>query len=206
MSAQSLWLVRHGQTEWSVLGRHTSRTDLDLTAAGEAEAVALKPLLLPVHFELVLSSPRKRAIRTAQLAGFAPEISSSLEEWDYGDLEGMTTAQIRELYPGWSIWDGPWPGGEEPDEVGARADEALRPVLSLPSWSAALIFAHGHIMRVIAARWLRRPPTDGRLFVLGTATLSVLGWEHGDPAVDRWNMPAHPPAAAAVPTAATSEA
>jgi broad specificity phosphatase PhoE len=183
-----VWLVRHGETAWSAAGRHTSSTDLPLTAAGKKQALAVKGLLSGQHFDLVEASPRQRALCTAQLAGFEAVIDDDLQEWGYGDLEGLTTDEIQARYPGWSIWEGPWPGGEQPQQVGARADRVVRRVLSLPTESAALLFAHGHLLRVLAARWLGRPVTDGRLFLLGTGTVSVLGWEHEVPAVARWNL------------------
>ncbi|MGO9660610.1 MAG: histidine phosphatase family protein [Acidimicrobiales bacterium] len=184
-----LWLVRHGETEWSASGRHTSHTDVPLTTAGEEQARRLSTALGEVPFQLVLSSPRQRARDTAELAGFRPEIDGDLAEWDYGDLEGLTIDQIRAHYPGWTIWTGPWPGGEKPSEVVARADRVLHRVLGLPDGARALVFAHGHVLRVLAARWLGLPGTEGRLFLLGTATVSKLGWEHGQPAVRSWNMP-----------------
>jgi broad specificity phosphatase PhoE len=190
-----LWLVRHGETEWSASGRHTSRTDVPLTAAGQVQARSLCAALGDVPFQLVLSSPRERARDTAELAGFRPEIDGDLAEWDYGDLEGLTIDQIRARYPSWTIWAGPWPGGETPPEVVARVDRVVQRVLGLAGGARALVFAHGHVLRVLAARWLRLPGTEGRLFVLGTATVSELGWEHGLPAVQRWNMPAAAPAA-----------
>jgi probable phosphoglycerate mutase len=186
---EGLWLVRHGETEWSASGRHTSRTDVPLTAAGGQEARDLSAALDAQRFELVLSSPRQRARRTAELAGFRPEIDQDLAEWDYGDLEGLTIDQIRARYPGWTIWSGPWPGGERPADVEARADRVVRRVLALADGARALVFAHGHILRVLAARWLGLAGTEGRLLVLGTATVSELGWEHGQPTVQRWNMP-----------------
>jgi probable phosphoglycerate mutase len=159
-----------------------------LTSAGKKQALAVKGLLSRQHFDLVEVSPRQRALGTAQLAGFEAAIDDNLQEWDYGDLEGLTTDEIQARYPGWSIWEGPWPGGERPQQVAARADRVVRRVLSLPPGSAALLFAHGHLLRVLAARWLGRPVTDGRLFLLGTGTVSVLGWEHEVPAVARWNL------------------
>jgi broad specificity phosphatase PhoE len=189
MSGPRLWAVRHGETEWSANGQHTSRTDLPLTQLGEQEALALKRLLAGHKFDLVSSSPLQRAVCTAELAGFEPSLDEDLEEWDYGELEGLTTDQVRARYPDWSIWDGPWPGGERPEQVAARADRVVGRVLALPPGAEALVFAHGHILRALAARWLRRPVTDGRQFVLGTATVSVLGWEHGAPAIHHWNVP-----------------
>lgn len=197
MSGPQLWLARHGETEWSASGRHTSRTDLPLTAEGEREARSLRPVLAAHRFALVQSSPRQRAVRTAELAGFAPVTDDDLAEWDYGDLEGLTTDQIRATYPGWTIWAGPWPNGEQPSQVAARADRVVSRVLALPARAKALVFAHGHILRVLAARWLGRPATDGCLLTLGTATVSVLGWEHGHAVVERWNMPPIPDAATA---------
>lgn len=189
MSGQEFWLVRHGETEWSKSGQHTSRTDLPLTRSGEAEARAVRGLLAEEEFSLVLSSPRQRALRTAELAGFQPEIDEDLAEWDYGTLEGLTTEQIRHSYPGWAIWHGPWPGGETSAQVGARVDRVIARVLALPDESKALAFAHGHVLRALAARWLHLAPAEGRYFILQTATLSVLSWEHGDPAVLHWNAP-----------------
>jgi broad specificity phosphatase PhoE len=189
----SLWIVRHGGTEWSASGQHTSRSDLPLTAKGGKEALAVKPLLGGEDFALVESSPLQRALRTAQLAGYEPVLDGDLCEWDYGELEGQTTQEIRQRFPGWTIWDGPWPGGEQPGEVAERADRVVAKVLAMGR-GRALLFSHGHFLRVLTARWLGRPPTDGRLFVLGTGTVCVLGWEHGSPAVAYWNVPpAFPP-------------
>lgn len=185
-----LWLVRHGQTEWSATGRHTSRTDVPLTPDGEEEALSLSGALRSRSFDLVLSSPRQRALRTAEQAGFRPEIDEDLAEWDYGELEGLTIEQIRARYPGWTIWAGPWPGGEQAAQVSVRADRVVRRALRLPGGARTLVFAHGHILRVLAARWLGLAGTEGRLLVLGTATVSELGWEHDQPAVQCWNMPA----------------
>lgn len=180
--------MRHGETEWSASGQHTSRTDLPLTRAGEAEAVAAKSMLEAQTFQLVLSSPRQRAVRTAELAGYQPEITDDLAEWDYGQLEGLTTDQITAQYPGWSIWRGPWPGGEDADQVKARVDRVIARVLALPPESKVLAFAHGHILRALGARWLQRPVSDGHIFILSTGTVSTLSWEHGLPAVLHWNM------------------
>jgi broad specificity phosphatase PhoE len=192
MTGPVVWVARHGQTQWSVAGRHTSRTDVPLTAVGEQEAVALGTMLREEHFDLVESSPRQRALRTAELAGFEPTIDNDLVEWDYGELEGLTTDQIKARYPGWSIWHGPWPGGETDEQVAARADRVVHRALALPPGAKALLFAHGHLLRVLAARWLGQSPASGRFFMLGTGTLSVLGWERGGAAVARWNVPARP--------------
>jgi probable phosphoglycerate mutase len=183
----TLVLVRHGQTEWSRSGRHTGRTDIDLTASGEATAQGLGPVLARQAFDLVLTSPRLRARRTAALAGF-PEatVEDDLAEWDYGDYEGLTTPQIREQDPGWTIWDRPVPGGESAEEVAARLDRVVARVRATDG--RALVFAHGHSLRVLAARWLGLPVADGRIFDLDTATYSVLGDDRGQPVVQRWNV------------------
>ena len=192
MTGPVVWLARHGETEWSASGQHTIRTDLPLTAAGQQEAIALGTMLRSEHFDLVESSPRQRALRTAELAGFEPAIDNDLAEWDYGELEGLTTDQIRANYPGWEIWHGPWPGGETDGQVAARADRVVQRVSALPSGAKALLFSHGHLLRVLTARWLGQPPTSGRFFVLGTATVSVLSREHGGAAVEHWNVPPSP--------------
>jgi len=198
LSGPSLWLTRHGETEWSRRGRHTSRTDIPLTAEGEKEALSLGSALSGADFDLIESSPRQRALRTAQLAGLAAAVNEDLAEWDYGDLEGLTLEQIRTSCPGWTIWDGPWPGGETAAQVASRADRVIERVRSLPDGASALMISHGHILRVIAARWLDQPTGAGRLFSIATATLSVLGWEHGEPAVRRWNVPPAPAVTRAV--------
>lgn len=181
-----LWIVRHGETEWSRDGRHTSTTDLPLTAEGEEVASSLRSRLAGVGFGLVLTSPRRRARRTAELAGFPDaEVDDDLAEWAYGDYEGVTTATIRETVPGWTVWTHPCPGGETADEVGVRADRVIARVRA--HGGRALVVGHGHASRVLAARWLALPPTDGRLLRLDTATVSVLGYEHDAPVVARWN-------------------
>ncbi|WP_310962375.1 histidine phosphatase family protein [Nocardioides terrisoli] len=181
-----LWVVRHGATEWSAAGRHTSVTDLPLTPDGEAEARAVAPRLAEVAFDLVLTSPRLRARTTARLAGFPDAVvDEDLAEWRYGDYEGLTTAQIREQVPDWTVWRRPCPGGETADEVGARLDRVV--ARAREDGGRVLAFGHGHALRVLAARWLGLPPQEGRLLVLGTGTLSSLGYEHGEPAVSRWN-------------------
>jgi broad specificity phosphatase PhoE len=182
-----LWLVRHGETEWARLGRHTGRTNVPLTDAGRAQAVALGHRLAGHAFSLVLTSPLSRASETARLAGFGGVAipDPDLGEWDYGALEGRLTADIRVDHPGWSIWTGPWPAGETIDQVAARADRVIGRVRA--ARGHVLVFAHGHLLRVLAARWLDLPPTDGALFALGTATTSILGWEHEQPVVETWN-------------------
>lgn len=186
MTTGELWVVRHGATDWSESGRHTSVTDLPLTPKGEAAARTLAPRLAGSHFDLVLTSPRQRARRTAALAGFPDAVvDPDLAEWGYGDYEGITTAQIREQVPDWTVWSRPCPGGETAEQVGARLDRVVARVRAVGG--RALAFGHGHASRVLAARWLGLDPQDGRLFALGTATVSVLGAEHDDPAVVRWN-------------------
>ncbi|MCW2817289.1 MAG: hypothetical protein JWR42_76 [Marmoricola sp.] len=188
MGAQDseLWVVRHGETEWSRDGKHTSVTDLDLTPEGVDVARGLAERLAGEHFDLVLSSPRLRAVRTAELAGFAEvETTEDLAEWDYGDYEGLTTPEIRESVPDWTVWSHPCPGGETADAVAQRLDRVVERVRS--TGGRAIVFSHGHASRVLAARWLGLEPQDGRHFVLGTATLSTLGWERESPAVARWN-------------------
>jgi len=183
----SLWLVRHGETEWSASGRHTSTTDLDLTPAGVAAAERLKPVLARQSFALVLTSPRLRARRTAELAGFDAEVDGDLAEWAYGDYEGLTTEEIRERVPGWTIWTHPCPGGETPEQVGERLDRVVARVRAVDG--DVLIFAHGHSLPALGARWLDQPVEEGRLFRLGTATTSVLGAYREAPVIERWNAP-----------------
>jgi len=181
-----LWLVRHGQTEWSRDGRHTSTTDLPLLPEGEDGARALFPRLADETFALVLTSPRLRARDTARLAGFPDaEVDDDLAEWDYGDYEGLTRAQIQESVPGWTIWTHPCPGGEAPDRVAARLDRVVARASSVDG--DTLVFSHGHASRALAARWLRLPVGEGRLLRLDTSTLSVLGHEREQPVVLRWN-------------------
>ncbi len=189
-------LIRHGETVWSRDGRHTGRTDIDLTATGEREAEALAPVLAPFRFGLVLCSPRRRAQRTAELAGLPdPVVDDDLQEWDYGDLEGMTTPDIRQRWPQWTIWDGPWPGGESAEDVARRADRVVARCRAQPADSAVALVAHGHILRVVGARWLGGAVAVGRWLALGTAAVCRLGWEHDSPTLQLWNAtPAAPDA------------
>jgi broad specificity phosphatase PhoE len=187
VNGPEVWLARHGETEWSRTGRHTSRTDLPLTAAGEAEGRRLAPILAPVAFDLVLTSPRRRAADTATLAGHPEaEPDPDLSEWDYGEYEGLTTASIREAEPGWTVWTHPSPGGETADAVAARADRVISRVLS-GARTRALVVGHAHQLRVLAARWVEQPAAFGGRLLLGTATLSVLGWERESRAISLWN-------------------
>ncbi len=186
-----LWVVRHGETEWARLGRHTSRTDVPLTPEGRDEARGLRGRLGAHRFALVLTSPMSRASETAALAGYPEAITDpDLREWDYGDLEGRTTDEIEVDRPGWLIWTGPWPGGETASDVARRADRVIARTLAAAGDS--LVFAHGHLLRVLAARWLGLPPIEGRLFALETATMSILGWERDRHVIDRWNEPSAP--------------
>ncbi|MCW2839440.1 MAG: histidine phosphatase family protein [Aeromicrobium sp.] len=187
--AGRLWLVRHGETEWSRSGQHTSVTDLELTDAGEAVARTLAAPLADVAFAQVLTSPRRRAVRTAELAAFPDaEPDEDLAEWAYGDYEGLTSAQIHETDPGWTIWTHPSPGGETAEQVAERLDRVVARARATDG--STLVFAHGHSLRVLAARWLGLGAADGRIFDLDTATISVLGVDRGTPVVHRWNMPA----------------
>lgn len=189
---RQVYLVRHGETEWARAGRHTGRTDIPLTDPGRAQAAAIGRRLAGRAFALVLTSPLSRAAETAAIAGF-PDAARDpdLQEWDYGALEGRTSADIRDEMDGWSIWTGPWPDGESIEDVGARADRVLARCLDPAVEGDALLFAHGHLLRVLAARWLRQPPTSGSMFALGTATLGVLGWDKGTPVIEHWNEACH---------------
>ena len=186
MTADEVWLVRHGETEWSRDGRHTSTTDLPLTADGERVAAALRDRLEDDRFALVLTSPRERARQTARLTGHPEaEVDADLAEWDYGDLEGETSEEIRETYPGWTIWTGPVPGGETAEQVAARLDRVVERCRAADG--RVLLFGHGHALRALAARWLDLPVAEGRHLRLDTATVSVLGFERETPVVLRWN-------------------
>ena len=181
-----LWLVRHGETEWSRDGKHTSTTDLDLTEKGVDVARTLRDRLAETSFDLVLSSPRTRAVRTAELAGFADiETDEDLVEWDYGDYEGVTTAEIRETVPGWTVWTHPTPGGETAEQVTERLDRVVAKVRE--AGERVLVFGHGHSLRALTARWIEQPVDEGRFFKLDTATVSTLGYERDFPVVLRWN-------------------
>ncbi len=181
-----LWLVRHGETEWSRDGRHTSTTDLDLTENGVEVARALCERLAGESFDLVLSSPRHRALRTAVLAGVDDvHIDADLVEWDYGDYEGVTTAEIRETVPGWTVWTHPTPGGETAEQVTERLDRVVARVRE--HGGRVLVFGHGHALRALTARWIEQPVSEGRFFKLDTATVSTLGYERDFPVVLRWN-------------------
>jgi probable phosphoglycerate mutase len=181
-----VWLVRHGATEWSLSGQHTSTTDLPLLPEGEESARELGTRLAGHDFTLVLTSPRARARRTAELAGFgSAEVDDDLAEWGYGSYEGITTDEIRETVPGWTVWTQPCPGGETAVEVSDRVDRVVARCLATDG--DALLFGHGHALRALSARWLRLPVSEGRLLRLDTGTISVLGHEREEPVVLKWN-------------------
>jgi len=186
----SLYLVRHGETEWSRSGQHTSVTDLPLLPEGERGARSLAPWLAETTFAQVLTSPRQRARRTAELAGFGDaKVDDDLAEWSYGDYEGLTTEEILQRDAGWTIWEGVTPGGETPQQVTERLDRVVASARAADG--DTLVFAHGHILCALAARWLGEPVRSGRFFRLGTSSLSVLSAYHEQPVVQVWN--ASPP-------------
>jgi probable phosphoglycerate mutase len=191
-----LWLLRHGATAWAQNGRHTGRTDLPLLPEGETEARALAPVLARQRFAAVLVSPLQRARRTAELAGLGADarICPDLQEWDYGRYEGITTAEIREQVPGWTVWSHGCPDGENSPQVEARCQRVIALAESLGNGGAVALVAHGHILRSLAGTWLGLGPGGGALLNLNTATLSVLGHERERRTVVRWNAPVVPPA------------
>jgi broad specificity phosphatase PhoE len=180
-------LVRHGATEWSVSGQHTGRTDIPLTAQGEDQAREVGRLLAGRSFSLVLVSPLGRARETCRLVGYDGQavVEPDLAEWDYGDYEGRTTVDIRRQVPGWTVWSGPIPGGESLADVVARADRVVARALAADGPVA--LFGHGHILRVVAARWCELAGEEGKRFPLSTGTWCELGWEHEYRTVSRWN-------------------
>jgi probable phosphoglycerate mutase len=185
----AVYLARHGETAWSLSGQHTGRTDLPLTERGEQQARALGQRLHGASFVKVFTSPSQRARRTAELAGFGglAEVDPDLAEWDYGQYEGRRTADILAERPGWFLFRHGAPGGETPDQVGARADRVIQRVRAIGG--NVLIFSSAHILRVLAARWLGLEAAGGRYFVLGTSSLSILGYEHNlaEPVIRLWN-------------------
>jgi probable phosphoglycerate mutase len=194
-----LILLRHGETEWSRAGRHTGRTDIPLTPKGVADAAALAPMvtrrIAGDRLVAVFASPARRAQRTAELAGLTvTKTDPDLWEWDYGGYEGITTAEIQRERPGWSLWrDGVIPGGaghpgETIEEVGERVDRVLKRAAPLLADGDVVLVAHGHVLRVLTARYLELPPVDGKLFQLDTGTISVLGTEHEEPVILAWNV------------------
>src|SRR5213595_3300722 len=185
----TLYLARHGETAWSLSGQHTGLTDLPLTEQGECNARNLGSRLAGLTFTKVFTSPLQRATRTCELAGFAAaaEVDRDLVEWDYGDYEGLRTAEIHDKRPEWQLFRDGCPGGESPDQISARADRVVSRVRAVKG--DVLIFSSGHFLRVLAARWLGLEPFAGRFFMLDTASLSALGYEHdlSSPAIRFWN-------------------
>jgi broad specificity phosphatase PhoE len=182
-------LARHGETEWSRDLRHTGRTDIPLTDKGREQARMLRGALAGFTFERVLSSPLERALETCRLAGLGDqvEVTEDLLEWDYGEYEGITTATIRETRPDWNLWRDGCPGGEVAADVGRRVDRVIDAIAAVEG--AVALFAHGHVLRVLTARWLGLDPQGGALFKLDTGTLSVLGYERETRVITRWNAP-----------------
>lgn len=186
-----LWLFRHGQTSWSETGQHTGRTDLPLTEGGRRRARAIGRRLAARPFALVLCSPLARAVDTCRLSGYGDvaELADDLLEWDYGEYEGRATIDVQKERPGWSLWNDGVPGGETARQVGTRARRVIRRAEGVDGDVA--LFAHGHVLRVLTACWLGLAPAEGRLFVLGTASVSVLGFEHDTRVINKWNQDSH---------------
>lgn len=182
-----LWLIRHGETEWSLSGAHTSRTDIPLTARGEERAAKVRDYLAHRQFSLVLTSPMQRARETCRIAGYgdAAQIEENLREWDYGIYEGRTTAEIRKEQPNWSIWDSAPPQGEPVEHVAARAQQVIDRAAKASDQVA--LFAHAHVLRILAATWLGLPPRAASLFALGTGSVSTLGYERETRVISTWN-------------------
>lgn len=202
-----LYLARHGETAWTISHQHTGRTDLPLTQQGEAEATRLGQRLQGLTFAAVLTSPLLRAVRTCELAGFGStaEIDADLVEWNYGAYEGRTSAEIHAERPEWQLFRDGAPEGESPEQIGARADRVIRRARAIDG--NTLLFSSGHVLRVFAARWLGLEPGAGRYFFLGTASLSVLGYEHdhSDPVIRLWNEAPHEPRVSPAPVRACRE-
>ena len=189
-----LWLVRHGETEWSLSGAHTSRTDIPLTDHGRKRAEELRDFLKDSHFDAVLTSPMQRARETCAIAGLGEQaiVDDGLKEWDYGIYEGKTTKQIRETEPGWDVWQNEIKGGETVEQVGKRADAVIDRALAAAKAAGetqgrVALFAHAHILRILAARWMRLEARGGRLLALGTGSVSRLGWERETRVLATWN-------------------
>ena len=187
MTIQQVYLIRHGETEWSLSGQHTGITDIPLTENGRKVAKLLQPVLAKETFALVLTSPLERARKTCELAGLGEraEIDRDLVEWNYGEYEGLTPKQIHAKTPAWMLFSDGCPGGESPEQVGARADRVIARLRAVKRHAA--LFAHGHVFRVFAARWLGLPAAAGCHFLLDTATLNILSYYRKIPAVKRWN-------------------
>lgn len=191
MAKKELWLIRHGETEWSLSGAHTSTTDIALTEHGRQRAEELKEFLNGKKFDLVLTSPMSRAKETCAIAGYGDVavVEPNLMEWNYGEAEGKTTPEMREKYgPEWSVWSSPIIGGEAVEVVGERADKVIeRALAAMTDGGAVALFAHAHILRILAARWIGLEARGGRLFALGTGSVSVLGFEREQKVVVKWN-------------------
>ena len=187
--SQKIYLVRHGETEWSRAGKHTGVTDVELTERGRETARSLKSVLARESFVSVLSSPLQRARETCRLAGLqeSAAVETDLMEWNYGVYDGLTTKEIQSLRPGWSVFHHGCPGGETPEQIAARADRVVAKVRA--SSGNVALFAHGHILRVFAARWINLPPSFGEHLLLDTATVCVLGYYYDTPALKIWNAP-----------------
>lgn len=194
MAPPEILLARHGETEWSLSGQHTGTTDIPLTETGRHQAEALGARLRDRTLGAALTSPLSRAAETCRLAGLGERCTErpELVEWNYGEYEGKTTAEIRETVPGWTVWTHPTPGGETAEEIGSRVDRVVEDLAA--SESDVVVFAHGHVLRVLGARWLGLPPEDGALLALNTATLSILGWERERRVIRLWNDGSHIPA------------
>ena len=186
--AGDIWLIRHGETEWSKSGAHTGRTDLPLTGEGKERAAAIGRYLAGRHFNLVLTSPLERARETCRIAGYGDSavIDPDLSEWDYGAYEGRKTADIRAERPTWDLWNDGVPGGESIEQVATRAQRVIAHALAANGTTA--LFAHGHVLRILAGCWLDLEPRAGRLFALSTASVSVLGYERETRVITRWNV------------------
>ena len=190
-ASQSIWLLRHGATEWSRNGRHTGSSDIPLLPEGEEEAKALAPRLRGQSFAQVWVSPLQRARRTCELAGLGAQadVHPDLREWDYGDYEGITTKEIRQTVPAWSVWSHGCPGGEDAAAVTARCQRGIDQLLTIEGDVA--LFAHGHILRSLAGTWMEQGACGGKHLILGTGTYSVLGFERENRALKHWNAPCH---------------
>ncbi|MBE7194699.1 MAG: histidine phosphatase family protein [Gordonia polyisoprenivorans] len=185
-----LWIIRHGETEWSISGQHTGVTDIPLTDNGRRQAAALRAVLADVHPVLVLSSPRVRTVDTAELAGLSvDETTEDLAEWDYGEYEGRSSKDIHRTDPGWTVFSHPTPGGETAARIATRADRVLTRAARAVGDGPVVLVGHGHFSRVLGARWIGLPVSGGAHLQLGTAAPSLLGAEHGVPTVTRWNIP-----------------
>jgi broad specificity phosphatase PhoE len=195
--ATQLWLMRHGETEWSANGKHTSRTDVPLTDHGRQLAAELGTYLAQTTFTAALRSPMGRARETAEIAGFGniAQVDENLREWDYGIFEGRTTKDIQSEIPNWSVWINEITGGETAEQVGTRADAVIAHALNIGAGGNVALFAHAHILRILAARWINLEARDGSLFALGTGSVSVLGWERDTRVINHWNRGFDDPAA-----------